>query len=456
MQQQTVIDTRRVHRLGTGRFGAGPVIYWMSREQRADDNWALLFAQEQALSMQRPLITIFCLCPDYPGANLRHFSFLLRGLEQVQTTLERHRIPLVLLEGDPGLTLPSYLTTNDAALLVTDFDPLRVKQQWKTRIIRKTRIPVFEVDAHNIVPCRVASDKREYAAYTIRRKINGLLPAFLTGFPDLKRHPFPAQAPAVKIDAGHLLARIKDTSVAEISWLQPGEQAAGSTLGQFIRHRLPDYPVGRNNPCIDGQSNLSPYLHFGQIAPQRVALEVKESGAPRESIEAYLEELIVRRELADNFCHHTANYNRTDGFPDWATKTLDAHRGDPRPYRADQSTLENAATAEPLWNACQQDLARRGKLHGYLRMYWAKKILEWSGDPEEALANAIYLNDKYALDGRDPNGYAGIAWSIGGVHDRAWPERPIFGKIRYMNENGCRRKFKVDDYIDSVNRGGLL
>ena len=208
------------------------------------------------------------------------------------------------------------------------------------------------------------------------------------------------------------------------------------------------YDWDRNETSREGQSDLSPYLHFGHIAPQRVALEVQESQSPRGSKEAFLEELIVRRELSDNFCYYNQDYDRFQGFPDWARKTLDEHRADEREYLYNLADFENARTHDPLWNAAQLEMVHRGKMHGYLRMYWAKKILELTASPEEAQEVAIYLNDRYELDGRDPYGYVGIAWSLGGVHDRAWGERPIFGKVRYMSYKGAAGKFDMQAYID--------
>jgi deoxyribodipyrimidine photo-lyase len=241
-----------------------------------------------------------------------------------------------------------------------------------------------------------------------------------------------------------------DRSVPEVDWLQPGEQAARGALREFIRRRLPVYAEARNDPNQRGQSDLSPYLHFGQLSAQRVALEVLRSPAPEGAKEAFLEELITRRELSDNFCWYRTDYDATAAFPEWAKKTLAQHRKDKREYVYTEKELEAGGTHDDLWNAAQREMVVRGKMHGYLRMYWAKKILEWTRTPEEALRIAIRLNDMYELDGRDPNGYAGIAWSIGGVHDRAWGERKVFGKIRYMSYNGCRSKFDVDGYIAMV------
>jgi deoxyribodipyrimidine photo-lyase len=234
--------------------------------------------------------------------------------------------------------------------------------------------------------------------------------------------------------------------------VKAGEAAASMAAFDFVQQRLENYPNSRNNPLLGGQSGLSPYLHFGQLSPQRLAWMVSRSDLPVETKETFLEELVVRRELADNFCYYEPAYDRIEGFPDWARKTLDQHRNDKRAYVYSLAELENGNTHEILWNACQQDLVQSGKLHGFLRMYWAKKILEWTPDPESALEYAITLNDRYSLDGRDPNGYTGIAWSLGGVHDRAWRERSVFGKVRYMNEAGCRRKFDVERYIKTVFR----
>jgi deoxyribodipyrimidine photo-lyase len=237
-------------------------------------------------------------------------------------------------------------------------------------------------------------------------------------------------------------------SVPEVGWLVPGEKAARAWLKRFISRKLADYDLRRNNPTIDGQSGLSPYLHFGQISAQRVALEVKSAaGISQKNKESFLEELVIRRELADNFCFYNPLYDSYEGFPKWAQESLAKHKKDKREYIYTLQEFEQAKTHDALWNAAQIEMVRTGKMHGYMRMYWAKKILEWSISPEEAMKIAIQLNDMYELDGRDPNGYVGVAWSIGGVHDRAWFERSVFGKVRYMNYNGCKSKFDVKKYI---------
>lgn len=440
---------RRHRILKEGRERRGPVAYWMSRDQRAQDNWALLYAQQLARERRVPLLVGFCLVPRFLGAAWRHYDFLLRGLEEVAGELERHRIGFCLLTGDPGVEIPKWVTDREISLLVSDFDPLRIKRTWKEEVARKLTIPFLEVDAHNIVPCWLASPKQEWAAATFRPRLRRHLEEFLHPFPPLQVHPVPPPEPPGLWDSEALLNSLPlDREVPPVAWLKPGTKAALTQLRLFVREKLAFYPQSRNDPTREGQSDLSPYLHFGQLAPQRVALEVLESPAPRAAKEAFLEQLIVRRELADNFCYYQPDYDRLEGFPAWARLTLEAHRQDPRDYLYTPSELERGQTHDPLWNAAQWEMVRRGKMHGYLRMYWAKKILEWTPSPEEALAVAIRLNDRYELDGRDPNGYTGIAWSIGGVHDRPFGERPVIGKLRPMSWAGLARKFRVREYIE--------
>jgi deoxyribodipyrimidine photo-lyase len=221
---------------------------------------------------------------------------------------------------------------------------------------------------------------------------------------------------------------------------------------EFIQNRIEQYPEQSNDPNQNAISHMSPYLHFGQISAQRIALEVQKADISDEAREAYLEQLIIRRELTDNYCFYNDNYDSIDGFPDWAKKTIAEHKNDEREYVYKLEEFEKAQTHDDLWNAAQKEMVKKGKMHNYMRMYWAKKILEWTESVEDAFKIALYLNDKYELDGRDPNGYVGVAWSVGGVHDRAWQERDIFGKIRYMSYNGCKRKFDVERYIGKYAR----
>ncbi len=442
-----MVNENRIIKRIPGKELNGPVVYWMQRDQRINDNWALLYARQIATSIDQPLVVIFCLAETFLGATSRHYGFMMKGLRKVEGSLSLKNIPFKLLVGKQEIVIPDFLKEINAGTLVSDFSPLRVARLWKQDVLKKTDIPYYTVDAHNIVPCTVASNKEEFAAYTIRPKINKLLPEFLEEFPQLYRQK---SNPFGTIKNNWELANESlniDREVKEVDWIKPGEEAAMKQLQIFIREKLSLYDTDRNDPNKKAVSDLSPYLHFGHISAQRIALEVMNTDGNKEARKSFLEELIVRRELADNFCLYNENYDSFEGFRDWAKVTLNAHRQDEREYIYSREEFEAALTHDPLWNAAQSEMAVNGKMHGYMRMYWAKKILEWSRSPEEAFKTAIYLNDKYELDGRDPNGYNGIAWSIGGVHDRAWTERPVYGKIRYMNYNGCKRKFDVQKYI---------
>ena len=448
MSSSSRVHPDRVRALREGPVQDGPVIYWMRREQRAQDNWALVHAQDLALAQGRPLLVVFNLVPDYLGAARRQFAFMLAGLRQTASALNELGIAFVLLQGDPVGNLAELALALGAGVVVTDFNPLRTPRSWEQELAERLTVPLHVVDAHNVVPVWRASDKQEYAARTFRPKLQRLLPEFLTEIPAVHRHPHAWLGAASAPDwQGALNSVTADAAGPEISWCVPGEVAAHEALQRFVDRQLERYDAERNDPTLAGQSDLSPYFHFGHLAPQRAALAATDT--PAEGAAAFLEELLVRRELSDNHCLHNPDYDRYEGLPAWGRRTLEDHLDDRREHLYDLAAFEAAATHDPLWNAAQAELVGRGKMHGYLRMYWAKKILEWTRDPGEALDVAIGLNDRYSLDGRDPNGYVGCAWSIGGLHDRAWSERPVFGKVRYMNFAGCRRKFRVDRYIEA-------
>jgi len=424
----------------------GAVVYWMSRDQRVDDNWALLYAQAKALELNQGLVVVFCKCNAYLGSTKQIDDFMMEGLHQVYTKLMLYNIPFFILEGDPVESMLAFLIDIKAGLLVTDFNPLKISRAWKTQVAQKTVVKFVEVDAHNVIPCITASNKQEFAAYTFRPKVHKKLDAYLTDFPEIEKHPFQIDFDLTKMSSIDEMTQKLLESTNKTFRISSGENAAKEQLSGFISKRLNHYN-NRNNPNEEASSGLSAYLHFGQISAHRVALEILKEA---ESASDFLEELIVRRELADNFCYYNKNYETPEGFPEWARKTLRDHRVDSRGYLYQLEQFENAVTHDKLWNTAQMEMVKTGKMHGYLRMYWAKKILEWSESAEQAMQNAIFLNDKYQLDGRDPNGYTGIAWSIGGVHDRAWGEREIFGKVRYMSYDGCKRKFDIEKYIQRV------
>lgn len=445
------MNLNRLRILKEGSPSVGPVVYWMQRDQRVHDNWALLYAQEKAIERNVELYVVFNLVPAFIGATIRQYGFMLKGLQEVEMALARHNIHFFILTGEPANTIPQFTKDIDASLIVADFNPLRIVRIWKRDVEKRISIAFHEVDAHNIVPSLHVSDKLEFAARTIRPKIQRLLPDFLDEFSPLKKMKS-TKTEKQFIDWSKIKKSLRiDYQVDEVEWLKPGETAAHNVLQKFIDNKYVAYSVDRNNPTIDGSSNLSPYFHFGHISPQRVALIIQPCTEHADSHKSFLEEMIVRRELSDNFCYFNKNYDSFDGFHRWAKDSLNLHRRDKREFIYSLEEFETAKTHDDLWNAAQSEMISKGKMHGYMRMYWAKKILEWSKSPEDAMSIAIYLNDKYELDGRDPNGYAGIAWSIGGIHDRAWFERPVYGKIRYMNSNGCAKKFDVKKYISQYS-----
>jgi len=441
------IDPARTNVLRKGAFSGESVLYWMSRDKRVDDNWALLAAQSVALNNKVPLIVCFQYLGHFPEANIRQYGFQLKGLLELKNKLESLNIEFILSQGRASEVIPRIIDEKVVGTIITDYSPLKVYKKRVSKVLNRTKIPFYQIDAHNIVPVWKASPKKEYAAYTIRKKIHDNLDQFLTDYPSLIKHPY-GNIRKDDILYDNIVKGLKiDFSVQEVDWLVPGEIAAKNKL-DLLHDSLAGYDERRNDPTKDALSNLSPYFHFGHISPQRVALDIKNSSLPEQDKNSFLEEMIVRRELSDNFCEYEPNYDYFEGFHDWAKKTLNEHRNDEREYLYPKEQFEYADTHDPLWNAAQNQMMNKGKMHGYMRMYWAKKILEWSPNPEEAMQVAIDLNDKYELDGRDPNGYAGIAWSIGGIHDRAWFERPVYGKIRYMNYNGCKSKFNVKRYIE--------
>lgn len=444
-----LIDQSRTRLLNEVEAGSGPVVYWMQRDQRSVDNWALLYAKEQADARQVALHVVFNLVESYGKASFRQFAFMLRGLREVEQDLLSKNIQFVLLEGAPEKTVVSYTERIDAGELVLDFNPMPLPARWKSEVLQKLKQRVTEVDAHNVVPCFVASDKQEFAAYTFRPKVHKVLRQYLTNLPKLSTHKY-GEAKTTSIDWDTVIAEVSaNREIGEINWCPPGMKAAAVTLNDFVSGKLDGYATDRNDPTKDGQSDLSPYLHFGQLSAQRVAYEVSQAyDMDKESREAYLEELVVRKELADNYCYYSKTPDKVSGAHEWAQKTIEEHKNDEREYLYTKEQFVHGKTHDEFWNAMQAQLVATGKMHGWCRMYWAKKVLEWTRSAEEAVEIALYLNDTYSIDGNDPNGIVGVMWSICGVHDRAWPERPVFGKIRYMNFAGAKRKFKVDDYVE--------
>ncbi len=461
------LTTRRQRLNRHAAVSGDVVIYVMSRDQRVLDNHALYLAQQKALNLTLPLIVVFNLLPKTGVRAREHYDFMLDGHEQVSADLQKLSIPFVLLAGNPVKTIPELCIQLKPAHVYFDFNPLPGVRSSQQTIADTLKTPCSVVDTHNVIPAWVTSDKQEFAAHTIRRKIHKHLAEYLVEPEQVQSHPFASSLKVKSLTLEEARQIVSDVPPCGITHgFQSGERAARAHLQSFIKNDLVNYANARNNIADDGQSGLSPYLHFGQISSLRVALEVLTHvnavpilfSEPRmasagelpdaeDGMNALFEELIVRKELADNFCMHNDNPISVESAPDWAKKTLGAHAHDIREHVYSLKAFEHAKTHDNIWNAAQLQLTKTGKLHGYMRMYWAKKMLEWTPDAQTAIDYAVYLNDHYSLDGGDPNGYVGILWSMAGLHDRPWQERPVFGMIRYMNATGLKRKFDTDTYV---------
>lgn len=442
-------DRVTVRRGGEPLSSGRVVVYWMQRAQRAVDNPALDLAVDVANELKLPCVVFFAPVPYYPHANLRHYRFLQEGIVDIAADCDARNIGFVLRR-HPDHSLARFCNEVDAALVVGDENPLRGPRQWRDKAAEQLSAPLYTVDADVIVPTRLLL-KEQYAARIIRPRLAAKFPRYLVApeNPSAKRAWTPpaglkSLAPDFDITAGWDKL---DRSVEPVRSFRGGTKEALRLLREFTSRKLADYPQRHSKADEDGTSRLSPYLHFGHIGPHTVALAVQNADAPEDAKTAYLDQLITWRELAICFVTYNDRYDSLYGAESWARKTLTEHREDPRPVLYTRARLEAADTHDKLWNAAQKQMLHAGWMHNYLRMYWAKKILEWSPSPESAFNTAVYLNDKYLLDGRDPNGYAGIAWSIAGKFDRPWFARPIFGLVRYMAESGAKKKFDVKRYI---------
>jgi deoxyribodipyrimidine photo-lyase len=441
----------RVRKIGANPHGEC-VVYWMRRSQRGWDNPALNVAIRAGNELKKPVLVFFGLTANAHHANLRHYTFMIQGLRDVAIELRKRNVGFVL-RSHPEDHILKFCAEVQPCLVVGDENPLRQPEHAQGKVSAQLRVAFWTVDSDVIVPTKLLG-KEHYAARTIRPKIRARLGEFLKALPNpnakVAWHSALGKNPTPAVSA--LLEGLPiDRSVQPVSGFAGGSAEACRRLKDFLQSRLRGYATNRNKPDLDGTSQLSPYLHFGQIGPHTIALAVQGSGAPLQDQAAFLEELIVRRELAVNFVRYNPNYENFDACEAWADVTLRQHSRDKRRFLYTERQLQNAETHDPLWNAAQKQMLISGWMHGYLRMYWAKKILEWSPSPRAAYDIAVQLNDRYELDGRDPNGYAGIAWAIVGKHDRAWgPERPVYGKIRYMSYESTSRKFNSRAYIERI------
>ncbi|MDQ3506942.1 MAG: deoxyribodipyrimidine photo-lyase [Actinomycetota bacterium] len=447
------IQPERIQRLNDNEVRGGEhVLYWMQSSVRAEHNHALEYAVQKANELGQRLLVVFGLTDDYPEANLRHYSFMLEGLADVENVLKKRDIKMVVRRGSPDNV--AIEAARDASLVVTDRGYLRHQKEWRENVAKNAECPVFQIESDVVVPVELASDKKEYAARTLRPRIRKHLEDFLVELEPTEVEKSSMSMFADGLDLSDIGKVLDDTdldrSVGSLSRLyKGGTSEAKKVLSQFLKNRFASYTENRNQPQTDDVSHMSKYLHFGHVSPIYIALEIQKSGASEENIDSYLEELIVRRELPMNFVHYEPDYDKFSCLPDWAGKTLKDHKYDAREHVYTTKQLEAAGTHDEHWNAAMKEMIHTGYMHNYMRMYWGKKILEWSNTPEHAFRTTLYLNNKYFLDGRDANSYANVAW-VFGMHDQGWKERAVFGKVRYMAASGLERKAKPKKYVEKV------
>jgi deoxyribodipyrimidine photo-lyase len=451
-----MIQPSRVRQLNERPPGEGDyVLYWMQQSQRAAGNPALEWAIGAANERRLPVVVGFGLMDAYPEANRRHYAFMLQGLQEVERTLAGRGIGFVIRRGRPAEV--ALALAGKAALVVCDRGYLRHQKRWRAALAERAPCRVVQVEGDVVVPVEEASDRHEVGARTLRPKLHRLWDAYLTELDETEASHgagrLELRSDVTLADVERLLDKLDlDRSVPPVRRFEGGTGAARRRLASFLEEGLDGYAEGRSEPGAFRCSLLSPYLHFGQISPVEIALRVRAARTGQSADRAaYLEELIVRRELSMNFVQFDEGYDRYDCLPDWARATLGAHGDDRREHSCSSRQLERAETHDRYWNAAMAEMVHTGFMHNYMRMYWAKKILEWSTTPEEAFATTLRLNNKYFLDGRDANSYANVAWTFG-LHDRPWPERAVFGKVRYMNAKGLERKFDMKSYLYAVER----
>jgi deoxyribodipyrimidine photo-lyase len=438
-----------VRRAGAMNPEGACVVYWMQHAQRGIDNPALDVAVEASNLLGKAVVVFFAPVPFYPYANLRHYRFLNQGIPDIASALAKRNIGFVLRRY-PDHSLVKFCDEVKAALVVGDENPMREPEAWRQSAAKKLRVPLWTADADVIVPAKLLG-KAQYAAHIIRPRLQAHLKTYLV--PSKNPHarvPWRKPASLHSLDSQSDITQgwKLDRSVSPVSNWRGGSVEATRLLNDFVDHKLLGYGKRRNHPETDHTSRLSPYLHFGHISPITVALAVEKADAPKADKEAFLNQIITWRELSVNLVRFNPDYDSFECAEPWAHRTLAAHAEDLRPILYTDRQLENAETHDALWNAAQMQMVNTGWMHNYVRMYWAKKILEWNRTPAEAHRIAVQLNDKYELDGRDPNSYAGIAWAIVGKFDRPWFERRIFGQIRYMSGASTGKKFDSKKYIE--------
>ncbi len=429
------------------------VVYWMQRAQRGVDNHAVNLAVAIANELKLPLVVYFAGISNFPHANLRHYVFLQQGLPDIEEDLAARNITFIMRRA-PHESHERLLADAGAAICIGDENPMREPERWRAALAKKLRIPFWTVDTDVLVPTRLFG-RAQYAAYTMRPRLYKLVPEFLVPYENPHadvawKRPRNFLADDVRADITEGWEHL-DRSVAPVEAWQGGTHAGLKRLALFAGSKLKDYIVERNRPETDGTSAMSPYLHYGHVGPQTIALAVAAAAAADPKLtkakESYFNELFAWRELSINFVRYQPDYDNSNCAEDWARRTIGEHDSDKREVLYTVAQLERAETYDELWNAAQLQMVRFGWMHNYMRMYWGKKIVEWTPNVDAAMEACVYLNDKYFLDGRDPNGYSGIAWAVLGKFDRPWGTRAIFGKRRYMSGASTGRKFDAKAYI---------
>lgn len=441
-----MVNPARVNQHQSGPSRDGYVLYWMQQAQRTEVNPALDFAIEKANDLGQPLAVVFCLVADYPEASARHFTFMFQGLAEVGEALADMGVPFAVVPGDPAQVVGALSPM--ISCLVMDGGYLPLQRWWRNTVVDRLDVTTYEVDTDVVVPPSLVSDKLETAARTIRPKIMSQLDAFL----DRAEPATPHHAGSDRIfchlgdtvDLADVDATIRRLAIpthpGPVAAWTGGTSSARQRLDRFIDHVLADYDNLRNRYDIDhSTSMLSPYLHFGQISPVEIVQKVKASGAPPNHIDSFIDEIVVRRELAVNYVLHLEAHDEFAGLPGWAQSTLNRHASDERAALFSPRQLEDGETDDPIWNTTMHLIRRDGWVHNQLRMYWGKQILRWTNSPEQGFNLLLELNNRYFLDGRDPVSFANVAWCFG-RHDQGFQERPIIGKVRPFTEKALKRK----------------
>ena len=432
------------------------ILYWMQMFKRTTHNHALNFAIQQANERKIPLVVYEGLKFYYPWASDRFHTFILEGVEEKRAAFENLGIKYVfyLQKDDKSPKDTVAKIAKDAALIITDDFPCFIIPKHNEAIVKKAEIPVYAVDSNGVIPMS-RFEKEEYAAYTIRPKIKKILHEYLKPFEEekliVRADKLKIDCPDTEITEKNIVKLVAECAIdhdVKASTVYLGGTANGrKRLNKFLKEILTDYDNGRNKPEKDGSSRLSSYLHFGFLSSLEIALAVKDADAKQESKDAYLEEIIVRRELSYNFTRFNPQYDSLKSLPDWVQKTMREHVDDKREIVYSLEEMENCQTYDELWNASQREMNVTGEIHNYVRMLWGKNVIAWTRNYEEAFAILEHLNNKYCLDGRNPNSYAGILWCFG-KHDRPWMKRPVFGTMRYMTSGSTGKKFNSKQYIE--------